>query len=132
MTAVERLSDGGDYQISFQGGGSHLRVHVQGDSSFAATVAYWRSILVEVRARRPATLLLIDELRGPPLTADEWHTLVEATAGQGLDGVRIAHVKPMGLQSVEYCEIYAREAGLDSRVFDNEILADLWLRYGSQ
>ena len=132
MNAVERLPDGGDYRISFHGSGNALRVHVSGSSSFAATVAYWRAILVEVRARRPATLLLIDEMQGVPLTAGEWHTLVDATAGQGLDGVRIAHVKPLGLQSVEYCEIHAREAGLDARVFDNETVAELWLRYGSQ
>jgi hypothetical protein len=36
------------------------------------------------------------------------------------------------LQGSEYCEIFAREAGFDARVFSNEATAELWLRYGSQ
>jgi len=44
--------------------------------------------------------------------------------------VRIAHVKPQGLQRVEYCELFAREAGLTARVFTEESVADLWLRHG--
>ena len=44
--------------------------------------------------------------------------------------MRVAHVKPIGLQNIEYCEIHAREAGLDARVFTNEMEASLWLRYG--
>jgi hypothetical protein len=50
--------------------------------------------------------------------------------GLGLETVRIAHVKPHGLQLIEHCEIYANEAGFDSRVFTDESQADLWLRYG--
>ena len=38
----------------------------------------------------------------------------------------------IGLQGIEYCEIFAREAGFHARVFDNEATAELWLRYGSQ
>ena len=84
------------------------------------------------RARKPGALLLIDELQGRALTAQEWQSLVEGTRGQGLETVRIAHVKPMGLQSVEHCEIYAKEIGLDARVFDSETNARLWLRYGTE
>jgi hypothetical protein len=131
MKAAGRIGDCADYRIDFQSAGPLLRVHVTGTSSFASTIAYWLQIVAEVQARKPATLLLIDELQGRALTADEWHSLVEGTKGQGLETVRIAHVKPLGLQRVEHCEIYAKEIGLDARVFDNETNARLWLRYGT-
>jgi hypothetical protein len=51
-------------------------------------------------------------------------------ANHGLEQMRIAHVKPHGLHRIEYCEIFAREAGFDARVFDDEHAAELWLRYG--
>jgi hypothetical protein len=131
MKAAGRIGDCADYRIDFQSAGRLLRVHVTGTSSFASTIAYWLQIVAEVRARKPAAVLLIDELQGRALSADEWQSLVEGTKQQGLETVRIAHVKPMGLQSVEYCEIYAKEIGLEARVFDNETNARLWLRYGT-
>ncbi len=118
------------YRIEFESSGTLLRARVCGTSSFAATIAYWREVADEVRARKPAALLLVDELQGPPLTAEEWQSLVDATRQQGLEAVRIAHVKPLGLQSAEHCEIHAREVGLEARVVDNETNARLWLRYG--
>ncbi len=130
MSAAERLPDAEGFRISFRPMAGGLRAHVTGTSSFAATVAYWRQITVEVRARKPTMLLVIDELRGIAISAQEWYALVEATKGQGLEGVRIAHVRPRDLQNSEYCEIYAQEAGLDARAFDNETTAVLWLRHG--
>ena len=32
-------------------------------------------------------------------------------------------------EQVEYCEIYALEAGIDAQVFEDERQADLWLRH---
>ena len=124
------IGDCAQYRIDFESSGPLLRALVTGASSFASTIAYWLQIVAEVRARKPALLLLVDELQGRALTAEEWQSLVDGTRQQGLETVRIAHVKPLGLQSVEYCEIYAREVGLEARVFDNETSARLWLRYG--
>ena len=118
--------------VTFRPTRTGLRATATGPGTYAATVACWQAIVVEVRERQPSTVLLIDEMRGPPLRADEWHGLVDAMRGQGLENVRIAHVKPFGLQGIEYCEIFAREAGFHARVFDNESTAELWLRYGSQ
>ena len=132
MNTAERLSGDAKNRVSFRAIPAGLRAHAEGIGSFAATVACWRAILVEIRKRRPTAVLLVDEMRGSALTAAEWQTLVQAMSGQGLEGVRIAHVKPYGLQNTEYCEIYAREAGFDARVFDNEATADLWVRYGSR
>jgi hypothetical protein len=107
-----------------------LRVEVHGLGTYENTVTYWRDIVAELRKRKVPGLLLIDETTGAPLTAQEWRHLVAAMVGKGLEHVRIAHVKPSGLQRIEYCELSAREAGLEARVFTNEAEADLWLRYG--
>lgn len=107
-----------------------LRVEVSGPGSYANTLAYWTAIANAVRERAPRGLLLIDQTSGEPLTAEEWKTLVDSMTGSGLEHVRIAHVKPRGLQHIEYCELFAREAGFSARVFTEESVADLWLRHG--
>jgi hypothetical protein len=106
-----------------------LHVEVRGSGSYANTVAYWRAIVEQVRERQPVSMVLVDETVGPPLTGDEWFSLVQSMAGAGLENVRIAHVKPHGLERIEYCEIYAREAGIAARVFVSEEEAERWLRY---
>jgi hypothetical protein len=110
--------------------GSQLRVHVIGESTLDNTIAYWQAILTEFEKESASQLLLIDELLGEPLTESEWLSLVRNMANHGLEQMRIAHVKPHGLQRIEYCEIFAREAGFGARVFDDEHAAELWLRYG--
>ena len=119
------------FQIDFSRHPAGLRVHVTGVNSLDNTVAYWLAIAAEVR-ERPRPVLLVDELQGEPLAADDWLKLVVSMAGQGLEHLRIAHVKPQGLDSVEYCEIYAKDAGFDARVFTDEAAAALWLRYGER
>ena len=128
-TQVDETDSGG---MSFRSTRTGLRATATGPATYDATVACWQAIVLQVKERRPATVLLIDEMRGPSLRAEQWHTLVDAMRGQGLENVRIAHVKPFGLQGIEYCEIFAREAGFHARAFDNEATAELWLRYGSQ
>jgi hypothetical protein len=109
-----------------------IRAEIYGEATYESTVAYWQAIATEVRTRRPKCLLLIDRTTGPPLSAPQWQSFVTEMRGQGFDAVRIAHVKPHGLQLIEHCEIYANEAGFDSRVFVDETQADLWLRYGER
>ena len=76
----------------------------------------------------PSGLLVLDELVGEELAASEWKCLVERMAGRGLEGVRIAHVKPFSFDQISYCERYARESGLDARTFRRESEAHDWLR----
>ena len=120
-----------DYSLKLIRAGAGLRAEVRGLRTLDTTIAYWEVILDHVNHRRPRWLLVLDELRGHELKASEWKELVEAMAGRGLEGVRIAHVKPFGLDHIEYCEIYAREAGLDARAFADEGVAERWVRYGS-
>ena len=121
-----------EYSIGFVSQQGLLRVQVRGVSSLETTIAYWTEIVARVKLRQPHSLLLIDELMGVPLSAEEWFGLVQAMKGQGLESVRIAHVKPHGLERIEYCEIYAKEAGFDARVFDDVASAELWLRHGER
>lgn len=118
------------FLVRFSRRQSQLRAHVIGDSTLENTVAYWRAILAEVQREPADSLLLIDELLGEPLTEAEWFNLVQQVQGHGLERVRIAHVKPQGLQQIEYCEIFACEAGFEAHVFDDEHAAEIWLRYG--
>ena len=123
-----RLTHGADCRMRFRLDGDCLRAWADGTSSFASTVSCWQQVLAEVQAHRPRTLLLVDRLLGRSLTGEEWESLVQATRGQGLERVRIAHVKPHGVDDLEYCEIHAREVGLDARVFEDEDVAEFWLR----
>ena len=109
-----------------------LRVEVRGVANYENTLAYWQAMSAELLAHPVPGLLLIDKTSGKPLLAEEWKALVEAMAGKGLEQVRLAHVKPSGLQRIEFCQLYAIEAGIDARVFTDEGEADLWLRYGER
>jgi uncharacterized radical SAM superfamily Fe-S cluster-containing enzyme len=105
-------------------------MEVRGVGTYENTLDYWLTIAAKLREHHVPGLLLIDETTGEPLPAEKWKALVRAMTGKGLEHVRIAHVKPHGLQRIEYCELSAREAGLEARVFTDEAEADLWLRYG--
>jgi len=108
-----------------------LRVEVSGPGTYANTLAYWKTLVAAVNEQTPRGLLLIDITTGTELSPQEWKALVDAVSGKGLEAVRVAHVKPHGLQQIEFCELYAREAGITARVFTDEAEADLWLRYGA-
>jgi hypothetical protein len=124
------MDEGFSIDLRREAGGT-LHARVRGEASLANTVAYWQAILADVAIHKPRNLLLVDELRGAPLSADEWQALVDAITGRGLEGVRIAHVKPAGLERIEHCEIFATEAGLEARVFVDEYAANVWLHYGA-
>ncbi|MGO3127024.1 MAG: hypothetical protein ACTIJY_03010 [Luteimonas sp.] len=109
--------------------GDLLHVHVTGAATFANAMAYWEAIATAIAERPAQMLLLVDELAGAPMTEAQWKQLV-AEVGPGLGQLRIAHVKPHGLDTVEYCVLSAMGAGLDARVFEDARMASLWLRYG--
>jgi hypothetical protein len=111
----------------------YLFVRVTGvNGSLETTVAYWLAIAAEVRARKPAQVMIKDEMLGEPPPPGEIQQFIAAMAGQGFEGVRVAYVEADGEQvaQVEHGEIYAREQGFDARVFGSEQQAELWLRYG--
>jgi hypothetical protein len=121
---------GGDVQARLRReAGGRLTVQVTGGNTFDNTLAYWRAI-ADALERQPAReLLLIDELVGPPLDAQQWRRLVDEV-GPRLGTLRIAHVKPHGLDTVEYCVLQAIDSGLQAQVFSDRKSASLWLSYG--
>jgi hypothetical protein len=123
---------GDGYRIDIAPHGKGLRARIAGEADVEATQAYWRQIAKAARERDADSLLLVDELAGRPLDESDWLSVVTSLRGEGLERLRIAHVKPLGLQQVEFCEIFARDAGIEARVFENETLADIWLRYGER
>jgi len=107
-----------------------LRVHVKGEDNFANTAAYWRAIVRHLRLTHARNLIVFDELEGEGLSESEWLDLVACMDGMGLEQVRIAHVKARGRSEIEYCELFARSAGYDARVFACEQEAERWLLAG--
>lgn len=114
---------------------SVLRVEVRGvNGTLETTLAYWRAIAAEVRARRPRRLLVVDTMSGEPPPPEELFQLVQLLRGEGFEGVRVAYVEAdlAHVPQVEHGEIFAREAGFDVRVFHDERAAELWLRVGPE
>jgi hypothetical protein len=102
-----------------------LRVHIRGEENFGNAVAYWNAIARYLRLTGARNLILFDELDGAALAESDWLELVSRMDGLGLEQVRIAHVKPRGANA--YCELFARGAGYDTRVFTREQDAERWL-----
>ena len=121
------------FVLEFADRPGYLFVRVTGvNGTLETTVAYWLAIAAQVRARRPACLLIRDDMLGEPPPPPELEQFVAAMAGQGFEGVRVAYVEADGEQvaQVEHGEILAREQGFDARVFSSERQAELWLRHG--
>ena len=128
MLGAMHKDDG--YALDLRRQGDGLLATVSGERTLANTIAYWEGIVAEVTAQKPRWLFLVDRLQGDELSIDEWRNLVERMKGKGLEGIRIAHVKPSGMDHLESCEIFAREAGIDARAFGDIGVAERWLRYG--
>ena len=118
-----------EFLIAFDAmAGDCLRAQVTGVRSVDSTVGYWEAVLARVNATRPAGLMVRDELVGEELSAMEWKCLVMHMVGRGLEGMPIAHVKPFTFDQINYCEKYAKEAGLQARAFRREADAVEWLQ----
>jgi hypothetical protein len=115
------------FQIEIRPIADGLRVRVRGEETYQNTLACWREIARAAQADQARRILLVDELRGTPLTEAQWLQLVLSMADEGIAHLRIAHAKPLGMHDVEYCEVFARDAGIDARVFASEDAANAWL-----
>ena len=119
----------GDLSLALRRQGEELQVRVAGPNTRGNTFGYWRAIAEAIEARPAGLLLLVDELVGPALPAQDWRELV-AEIGPRLGRLRVAHVKPRGVDTVEYCMLSALDSGLEAQVFADVRAASLWLRYG--
>ena len=123
------------YRMRFTLEGRHLHVRVVGHKDdLPTTVACWREIAAEVRRTAALTLLVEDDMDGPPIPPEALPGFLDALDGEGLDHVRIAYVEAIAdrLPQVEVAEILARERGFTVRVFANRMDAAVWLRHGER
>lgn len=115
------------FHIEFSQRDALLRAQVSGASTVDNTVSYWRQVAREARERGAGAVLLVDLMHGEPLGEADWLHVVTSLGDQGLQALRVAHVKPSGLQQAEFCELFARDAGIRARVFEDEAAAMAWL-----
>lgn len=118
------------FRITLRREAGELQAHVVGPNTRENTFGYWQAITEALQSQPVGLLLLIDELEGPPLDAEDWRALV-AEFGPRLGQLRVAHVKPRGLGTVEHCMLSAIGSGLEAQVFADVHAAGLWLRYGT-
>ena len=121
------------FRISFRREHGHLRASVSGyGGSLETTVAYWNAIAEEVRRARPLSLLVVDQMDGGPMPPAQLPEFIDAVAGRGFEGLRIAFVEAHfeQLAQAQVAEILACEKGFNVRVFTNEMEAAVWLRHG--
>lgn len=121
------------FRISFRREHGHLRASVSGyGGSLETTVAYWNAIAEEARGARPLSLLVVDQMDGGPMPPAQLPEFIDAVAGRGFEGLRIAFVEAHfdQLAQAQVAEILACEKGFNVRVFTNEMEAAVWLRHG--
>ena len=118
-----------DMRITLRREAGELHAHVSGPNTRENTFGYWQAISEALQAQPVGLLLLVDELEGPSLEAEDWRALV-VEFGPRLGRLRVAHVKPRGLDTVEHCMLSAIGSGLEAQVFADVHTAGLWLRYG--
>ncbi len=133
MTVSKKIVSTRLFRISFRRESGHLRASVSGyGGSLETTVAYWNAIGDEVRDARPVSVLVVDQMEGGVMPAGQVPHFIEAMAGRGFEGLRVAYVEAHldHLAHAEVAEILACEKGFNVRVFANEMDAAVWLRHG--
>ncbi|MBN8261357.1 MAG: hypothetical protein J0L59_03430 [Xanthomonadales bacterium] len=130
MTAA-RTVDGPGFRIQYQPGPGHLRAYVfDGVDSIDVSIAMWRMLGAECRARQVDRLLVVEDLAATVDTG-ELGRLTQAMEEAGFVGMRTAFVELRDdLPGNEFGEILCRERGMAIRVFSDETEARRWLVYG--
>ena len=76
---MNAVADAG-FQVDIRPIPDGLHVHVQGLENYANALAYWHEIARAAQGDGVRQVLLVDELRGTPLTEAEWLQLVLSMA----------------------------------------------------
>lgn len=131
--AVGTGGDGAPCDLRFEVRDGCLCVRSSGTiDTLEEIIGFFRRIAAELRRVRAGGLLIVDSTEGAVPDADGFEMLAGSLHNEGFEGVRIAFVDVKGtaIGRIEVGEIVARRHGYHFRVFDNEPLAWLWLRYG--
>ena len=128
---VPAVLEGEGFRIRLEPQPGFLRAHVDGgEDSLAVSLAVWRLLGEECRARGTTHLMVVEELTGT-LSLDEVGVMIETLHAEGFPDVRIAFVDLAGNLSVgEHGEILAIERGFAVQAFPREAEARHWLLYG--
>lgn len=123
--------DGPGFKIRYANEQGYLRAHVFGGSdSQAVSMAMWRMLGDECRARGKDRLLVLEELLAT-VDIGDIGPVIDSMEQAGLALVRIAFVELLDdIEGSEYGEILCRERGITIRTFSAEDDARRWLLYG--
>lgn len=126
------LLEGNGFRIRLEPQPGFLRAHVTGgEDSLQTSLAVWRLLGDECRARDVARLLVVEELPGA-LTHEEVGVMISTLHEEGFPNIRIAFVELAGNPSPgEHGEILAIELGFTVQAFNREEAARQWLLYGN-
>jgi len=123
--------DGPGFKVRYTNEQGYLRAHVFGGrDSQAVSIAMWRMLGDECRARGADRLLVLEELL-ETVDTGEIGPIIDAMEQAGLGLVRTAFVELLDdIEGSEYGEILCRERGIVIRTFSGETQARRWLLYG--
>lgn len=109
----------------------YLRALVRGEDSLEVSLAMWRLARAQCERVGAKRLLLVEDLNGN-VPVEEAARVVEEIGRLGFADTRIAFVDLRGdPANDEHAETLALEGGLEVHVFTDEVVARLWLLYGS-
>jgi hypothetical protein len=111
------------FELRFEHRPGYLYAHVSGSQdSLAIRLAFWNEVAAEVRRTQTQSLLVLDDLQGPPPQIDVLARVIHEMKGKGLEGVRIAYIEPDAafMSLMEMAEVIARESGFLPHVFGDE------------
>ena len=123
--------DGDGFRIRLDPQPGFQRAHVTGgEDSLQKSLAVWRLLGGECRARDARRLLVVEELAGG-LTREEVGIMIATLHAEDFPAIRIAFVEIAGDPSPgEHGEILAIELGFTVQAFNREAEARHWLLYG--
>ena len=122
---------GPGFKIRYTDEQGYLRAHVyDGVDSRQVSIAMWRMLADECRARGVTRLMVLEELQGS-VDRGEIEETIDAMDHAGMAAFRIVFVELLDdIEGSEYVEILCLERGIIVRVFNDEDAARRWLLYG--
>lgn len=119
------------YSVSFEYGDPHLRVRVSGELTAANLRAYLRDVYEECARTGRSTVLIEEDLEGPPLRPIEvYRVIVQASAETAPVVQKIAYVNLQAQaveRSVDLAMEVATDLGVNVRAFTDASAALSWL-----
>ena len=132
ISSAPAVLEGDGFRIRLEPQPDFLRAHVSGGTdSLQKSLAVWRLLGDECRARDAKRLLVVEELSGG-LSHEEVGIMIATLHAEGFPNIRIGFVELAGNTAPgEHGEILAIELGFTVQAFNREAEARRWLVYGN-